>query len=117
MVALPTPAMAATFSMHSPSTPCSANTQSAASMMARSACWLRGRPGRRRRSAGAVPAPAVPACSAGLCPTTVLAFAADMALVFHHGLGGDTRRDPGGLTRLGTGHLGTGHLRTGHLRT
>src|SRR5450631_141941 len=103
MVALPTPALAATFSMHRPSTPCSANTQSAASMIARSACSLRGRPGRRDRAAGAGLSGPVPVvCSASACPTTVLAFTADMALAFHPGLGGDTRRDLlGGQARPG----------------
>src|SRR5262250_1826472 len=47
MVALPTPARAATCSMHRPSGPVSAYRLSAASMMARSARSLRGRPGRR----------------------------------------------------------------------
>src|SRR5215471_5459565 len=54
MVAFPTPALAATRSMHSPSGPDSANRLSAASMMAWSACSLRGRPGRRATSASAV---------------------------------------------------------------
>src|SRR5215469_5509122 len=44
MVALPTPALAATFSMHRPSAPDSANTSRVASIIARSACGLRGRP-------------------------------------------------------------------------
>src|SRR5579863_909409 len=47
MVALPTPARAATSSTQTPSNPCSANTSRVASMMACSAASLRGRPGRR----------------------------------------------------------------------
>ena len=60
--------------------------------------------GRRGRDAGCVPATPgpVPACSVRawsgmLCSTTVLAFAADMDLAFHPGLGGDTRRDLSGI--------------------
>ena len=86
-------------------------------MMARSASSLRGRPGRRGRAAAAGlpgpvpaarPAPAfrAPACpvrawSGMLCSTTVLDFAADMDSAFHPGLGGDTRRDLGGLRHPG----------------
>src|SRR5579859_5757680 len=47
MVALPTPARAATSSTQTPSNPCSANTSRVASMMAWSAASLRGRPSRR----------------------------------------------------------------------
>src|SRR5215467_8940475 len=58
MVAFPTPALAATRSMHSPSGPDSANRLSAASMIAWSARSLRGRPGRRVPGAPDVPATA-----------------------------------------------------------
>src|SRR5579864_9809433 len=47
MVALPTPARAATSSTQTPSNPCAANTSRVASMMAWSAASLRGRPSRR----------------------------------------------------------------------
>src|SRR5579859_1928273 len=52
MVALPTPARAATASTQTPSKPCSANRSRVASMIACSACSLRGRPGRREVPAG-----------------------------------------------------------------
>ena len=55
MVALPTPARDATSSMDMPATPRSASSSSAAVMIARSACSLRGRP-----RCGAPPAPAAP---------------------------------------------------------
>src|SRR5215471_17310609 len=61
MVAFPTPARAATRSMHSPSGPDSANRLRAASMMAWSARSLRGRPGRRVATASALPALTGPA--------------------------------------------------------
>ena len=62
--------------------------------------------GRGRGGGAGFPAPPPPGPGPGcslrtwsgmLCSTTVLAFAADMDLAFHPGLGGDTRRDLSGI--------------------
>src|SRR5215471_12541802 len=82
MVALPTPARAATCSMHRPSGPVSAYRLSAASMMARSARSLRGRPGRR----GVVWSTSVawPAAGAWLTPANAAVASAERTFLPFH---------------------------------
>src|SRR5215831_7633038 len=130
MVALPTPARAATCSMHRPSGPVSAYRLSAASMMARSARSLRGRPG-RRGPAWSTPV-AWPAAGAWLAPAvTALTSAERTFLSFHRddrldGIAGSGQvRDRvvrgnklGGVARAGRvrhGWLRQGRLRHGRL--
>ena len=55
------------------------------------------RPGRGFRPGRPGPGCSLRTWSGMLCSTTVLAFAADMDLAFHPGLGGDTRRDLSGI--------------------
>ena len=95
MVALPTPARAATASTQTPSNPCSANTSSVASMMACSACSLRGRPGGGSGAAG--PARSVP--GAGPAITGCMAAHTSRSAVLEHVLlplwpARPRRRDP-----------------------
>src|SRR5215470_5583693 len=127
MVALPTPARAATFSMHKPSGPVSAYRLSAASMMARSARSLRGRRGLVWSTSVAWPA-----AGAWLAPAVAALTSAERTfLPFHRNgrlfssgqvrdrvvrgnkLGGLARAGRPGRGRLGRGRLlgGRGHGR------